>query len=97
MPDNAKLVFCAMQLRGAATAEWEEFCLALRELAASQIAEMLKSPPEMLLKAQGMAHAMNEVSKTCNDAPRLYEQMLAARSEKNARRTQHAGPAANGF
>ena len=84
MPDNTRLLVASMALRGAALSEWESFCAAMREYTALQVTEMLKSPPEMLLKAQGMAIGMNEISKIVNEAPTLYE----------ARR-QHGRPTAN--
>jgi hypothetical protein len=50
-----------------------------------QISEMLKATPDMLLKAQGMAIGMQELSKIMNEAPALYDQ-LSQRSA-NGRRT----------
>jgi hypothetical protein len=76
MPDTSKLVKCAMALRAESGEGWNQFVLAMREYAAASTADMLRAPAEMLLKAQGMALASNELAATFNEAPRLYEKMM---------------------
>jgi hypothetical protein len=95
LSDNSRLVISAMALRGSAPHEWESFVTALREYAAQQIAEMLRAPPDMLLKAQGMALGMQEISQMMNEAPALYDK-LGQRSG-HARRTDPRTGAAAAF
>jgi hypothetical protein len=78
MPDYAKLVRASMQLRAMAPEAWDEFVKAMREQAATATGEILRVPPEMLSKAQGMAIMAHELSSVLNDAPRLYDKMQEA-------------------
>jgi hypothetical protein len=73
MPDNARIVEKAMALRAAAPGTWSEFVLAMREYAAMATSEVLKHPPETLLRAQGAAIMANEIATVLNMAPQLYE------------------------
>jgi len=75
MTSNVKLVTAAMALRSEAPEAWQQFLFALREAAAAQTIEVVKCPPEMLLKAQGMAVIMNDLATTLMNAPQLYEKM----------------------
>ena len=76
MPDMTKLVDRAMNLRGQAPEAWDEFLAAVRDYSAQVTAEMVRCPPELLSRAQGMAIQAGEISGILNDAPNLYEKML---------------------
>ena len=76
MPDMTKLVDRAMSLRGQAPEAWDGFLAAMREYSAQVTAEMVRCPPELLSRAQGMAIQAGEISGILNDAPNLYEKML---------------------
>lgn len=78
MPDNTKLVYAAMALRAEATTSWDTFVLAVREYSASVTLEMLRCPPEMLQRAQGMALQANEIAVTLAEAPKLHDKMQTA-------------------
>jgi hypothetical protein len=73
MPDPARVVAAAMALRGAESEVWNEFVSAMREYAATLAMEVLKHPPETLLRAQGAAMAANEIATILHTAPQLYE------------------------
>ena len=75
MPDYSRLVQASMALRAEAPEGWQEFVMAMREQAATMTGEILRVPPEMLLKAQGMAIMAHELSSVFNDAPKIYEKM----------------------
>lgn len=79
MPDTTKVIVSAMSLRAAAPQEWDEFVMCVRQLAAAQVGEMLRVPPEVLPKAQGMAQAMNEFSQALVDAPKLFDRIQTNR------------------
>lgn len=70
---TAKLVDFAMRLRAEAPESWAGFTHAMREYAAAQAAEMVRCPPEMLAKAQGMAITATDIASTLNNAPQLYD------------------------
>lgn len=74
-----EVVIAAIELRGNAPAAWEAFVTAVRIHAATQVSEMLKCPPEMLLKAQGMAQGANEISQLLINAPKLYGELQERR------------------
>lgn len=76
--DNSRLVAASMQLRGVAPAEWDVFLQAMREYSAAMIAEMVRSDPALLLRAQGMALAANEIASVLKDAPSLHDKYVAA-------------------
>lgn len=73
MPATGRIVDTAMRLRAESHEAWQEFVLAMREYAAASTSEMLRAPPEMLLKAQGMALAANDIATTLMNAPKLHE------------------------
>jgi hypothetical protein len=75
MPDVARVVRAAMELRGGQPEMWVEFVMSMREYAASMNVEMLRAAPEMLQKAQGMALMANEISTVLNDAPKIFDKM----------------------
>lgn len=66
----------AVALRAQAPESWEEFVLAMREYAAATTTEILRCPPEMLLRAQGMALAANEIATILQNAPKLKDKMV---------------------
>lgn len=75
MPDSGDLVRRAMAVRGAASAEWDEFVLSMRAYAATMNTEMLKCSPEMLPRAQGMAIIAHEIATVLYEAPKIYNKM----------------------
>ena len=70
-----RLIKAAMALRAEAPQGWEEFVGAMREHAASSAAEMVRCDPAMLVRAQGMAIAINEISNALSNAPTIYEKL----------------------
>jgi hypothetical protein len=75
MAVNTRLVEAAMRLRGEAPESWDEFVLAMREYAAATTSEVVRCPPELLLRAQGMALCANDLAMTLLNAPKLYDKM----------------------
>jgi hypothetical protein len=75
MPDPARIVDKAMALRGAAPETWNEFVLAVREYAAGVTTDVLKHPPETILRAQGMALGINELATILHTAPQLHDKI----------------------
>jgi hypothetical protein len=73
MPGDAHLAAAALRLRAAAPDAWEEFLMAVREYAAIAASEMVSCPPELLLRAQGMAIASHEIMKVLVNAPATHE------------------------
>lgn len=73
MPVTGRIVESAMRIRAESHEAWGEFVQAMREYAAASTAEMLRAPPETLLKAQGMALAANDIATTLMNAPKLHE------------------------
>ena len=71
----ARVVETAMLLRGEAPEAWAEFVMAIREYAAGLTTDVLKHPPETLLKGQGMALAATEIATILNTAPQLAEKI----------------------
>lgn len=69
----------AMRLRGFNAELWDDFVRAMGECAANAAAEVLRHPPETILRAQGAAIAVNEIYKSLRDAPQLYEKLREAR------------------
>jgi hypothetical protein len=84
--DQRRLVDAAMQLRAGSPTEWQQFCLALSAYAANVTIEMVRSPPELLLRAQGMAIAAHEIATIMNDAAKLKDQFMEAQA-RQARKT----------
>jgi hypothetical protein len=82
MPGTAKLIDAALELRGEAPQAWDQFVLAVREYAAATTTEMLRCPPELLMRAQGMAMAATDISTVLLNAPKLKEKMLNGRPEQ---------------
>jgi hypothetical protein len=84
--DQRRLVDAAMELRATAPTEWQQFCLALSAYAANITVEMVRSPPELILRAQGMALGAHEIATILNDAPKLKDQFMEAQA-RMARKT----------
>lgn len=82
MPDYARLVETAMHLRANAPAAWELFLAAINDYSTQVNAQMVKCPPELLARAQGMAIQMAEISTVLHQAPSTYEKMRAAQMVK---------------
>jgi len=80
MPDPTRLVEVAMQLRGEANGPWNEFVLAMREYAAQAAMEVLKHPPETIVRGQGSAIGLGELAGVLANAPALYDKI---RERKN--------------
>jgi hypothetical protein len=69
------LIEAAMALRGAASDDWLVFLAAMREYDNAQTAEMLKCDPAVLVRAQGMAIAVRELTSLFLNAPQLHQKM----------------------
>lgn len=91
MPNTEKLVAAAMLLRAAAPGSWDQFVAAMREYSAGTTAEMVRCPPELLMRAQGMAIAASDIAMTLATAPKLHEKMQNANIGRtnNGRREQY--------
>ena len=79
MPDTSQIVVTAMRMRGQAPEAWGQFVLAMREFAATTAMDMIKCPPENLVRAQGMALMANEITQVLMNAPQIYEKMQTTR------------------
>ena len=64
-----------MALRGAEPEVWEVFVNAVRDYATAAAMDVLKHPPETLLRAQGQALALNELATVLQDAPKLHDKI----------------------
>lgn len=73
MADTNRLVQVSMKLRGENPHLWDELGMVLREISASQAAEMVSCNPDYLLKAQGMAAMAQSLSIAWNNAPNIIE------------------------
>ena len=82
MPDMTGLVEAAVALRSDAPASWQKFCDAMQAYSYQITDQMVKCPPELLPRAQGMALQANEITGILNDAPKLMEKIQAARMGK---------------
>lgn len=81
MIDGAQIVIAAMRLRASSPEAWEQLIVAVREYSARSAMEMVKCPPEQLVRAQGMAQMAQELTTLMMDAPKLYERMQQARKQ----------------
>ena len=82
MPDYGRLVRASMALRAEAPQGWDEFVMAMREQAATMTQEILRVPPEMLVRAQGMAIMAHELASVVRDAPAMHEKMMERKHGK---------------
>ena len=81
MPGYARIVDTAMALRGEAPEAWEQFVLAIREYSAASTTEMVRTPPELLQRAQGWALCAQDISSILQNAPRLKDKIIHGQSE----------------
>jgi hypothetical protein len=86
--DNTRLIEAAVNLRAAAPNEWENFVRVMREYAASVATDVLRSAPDVLLRSQGYAIGVTELSSTLRNAPQLFETI---RTRQDAIRRTHSG------
>jgi hypothetical protein len=90
--DHSGLVRAAMELRRVDSAMWAGFVAAMAEYAHAMTQEMLKAPPDMLIRAQGMSLMAHEIAGILSSAPQLYEKIQG----KQHVRPSHK-PAGTGF
>jgi hypothetical protein len=76
MPDSTRLIKASMALRSVAPDMWGELVDAAREYSSQVNADMVRADPTMLLRAQGMAIAVNELATIFHQAPALYEKLM---------------------
>lgn len=67
------LVTMGMRLRMVAPQQWEDFVLAMRQVAATTTHEMLRADSDKLQRAQGMAVMVNEIATVLRETPMRYE------------------------
>ena len=75
MAEVTALVKASVNLRGQAPAAWEDFLQAMRVFQAGTIQELIRCPPETLVKAQGRAQLIGELIQTMQDAPKLKDKI----------------------
>lgn len=75
MPDARRVVEMAMAIRAVSPEDWNNFVVAMREFSTATTADILRSPPELLQKAQGMAVAVSELASVFETAPELWEKI----------------------
>lgn len=85
MADPGKLVHAAVVLREGSGQNWEQFLLALREYSATINQEMVRSPPELLARSQGIAWGVQDLLVTLMKAPETFDKMRATANVKRAR------------
>ena len=83
MPGYARIVDTALALRAEAPEGWEQFVMAIREYAAATTTEMLRCPPELLPRAQGMALAANDIATTLQNAPKLKDKIIHGQTTRH--------------
>jgi len=88
MADVGKLVHAAVVLREGSGQNWEQFILALREYSATVNQEMVRSPPELLARSQGIAMGVQELLMTLMQAPQTFDKMRVHANTKRARNEQ---------
>lgn len=79
MADFGDIVIRSIDLRGQAPAAWENFLSALKVYQAELITDLVRSPPESLVRAQARVQAVGELVQTMHDAPKLKEKFRNAR------------------
>jgi hypothetical protein len=75
-----ELLEAAVALRAADGALWDRFMIGLRTHSASVTADMARCDPALLLRAQGMAIAIQELSSTLAQAPDTLERYRTVRN-----------------
>lgn len=79
------LLDTGMAMRSYAPAEWDKFVIAVQDYAAATLAEVLRAPPELLLKQQGQATQANEFAGVLAKMPELYEKRQQEMVKKHGR------------
>ena len=75
-----------MDLRGASPDLWQRFIVAVAEYSVGMQGEMVRAAPELLMRAQGMALAANEIAGILANAPKLQDEFMAAQMRQQTRR-----------
>lgn len=81
-PDQSGLVERAMQLRSQNPDAWNALLAEMQRYTNEITRMMVSSPPELLLRAQGMALGCSELTTILIEAPKTYEAMYAARQRQ---------------
>jgi len=68
-----------MELRAIAPDTWARFVTAVHDHSLEQTSRMVACAPEMLLRAQGMAIAADEIATALIEAPKLHAKMQEKR------------------
>lgn len=71
--ETSKLIDACMLLRGSSPAEWENFVNQVRVYAAGMANELVRSPPDHLVRAQGMAQQAGDFANMLASAPSIYD------------------------
>lgn len=96
--DSSALVRAAMELRASSPAMWTGFVGAVDEYATAMANEMVRSAPEMLGRAQGMAIMAREISTILQNAPTMFDKLQAVqRGRVDGRRPDAGGHRGTGF
>ena len=92
MPNLGRLVQAGMVLRSESPHGWQEFVSAMSEYSANITAEMVKCPPDLLPRAQGMAIQATEIAGVLRDVAQLYEKAQQAKTgNPHGQRTEKTG------
>ena len=86
-----ELLEAAVAMRGAEPIIWQHFLVGMRLYAAQITSDMIRCPPELLLKAQGMAQSITELSQTFQTAPEQLEAMTRSQHGKDPRTRSSSG------
>jgi hypothetical protein len=86
--DYKDVISNAMELRGQAPAAWENFVMSLRTLSAKQAGALVVSPPDQLVKMQGFAFALHELSQNLGNAPAMFDQYRADALAEQSRKSK---------
>lgn len=85
MPSSEQIVRTAVQVRAEAPMAWGLFLKAVRSYANEIVSEMVRCDQDKLVRAQGMAIALNEIAKILEDAPEIHQKALEVQMRRNAR------------
>lgn len=81
-PDTSGLVQRAMQLRAQNPDAWNALVAEMMRYTQQVTKLMISAPPDLILRAQGMALGANELTEILRTAPETYEKMQAAEQRK---------------
>lgn len=73
-----KIVLAGHSLRENNTQLWDAFVEAVRHYSASHALELVRSPPEQILKNQGYALALNELAVLLQQVPYKFDTIRAS-------------------